>query len=127
MRDPVAVAELGRVAVQVLLGTVLVQALHPDHEDREIPLDRVRVDVAVAVRADVVGHDAVLRHLTAQMPALASLVRVNHGLAGLRLNRSLGDTRKNEKDSRIENHVQLDLYANTASRPILQLDLICYT
>src|SRR3954471_16617710 len=45
-RDAVVVAELelGHVAVQVLLVAVLVDALHPALEDREVALDRGGVD-----------------------------------------------------------------------------------
>src|SRR5690606_16137101 len=46
--DAVAVAEieLGKVAVQVLLGDVLVDALHAALEDRIVAFDRVGVDAA---------------------------------------------------------------------------------
>ena len=46
--NPIVVPELefGRVAVQVLLGAMLVDALHAPLEDREVALNRVRVDRA---------------------------------------------------------------------------------
>jgi hypothetical protein len=50
----VAELELGNVAVQVMLCAVLVHAAHAALEDRERPLDGVRVDRAI-IQIDVVA------------------------------------------------------------------------
>lgn len=45
----VAEVELSKVAVQVLLAAVLIDALHAALEDREVALDGARVNVATDV------------------------------------------------------------------------------
>ena len=70
-RCPVRVAEvkLGEVAMQVLLGAMLIHALHAALEDGEITLDRVRMHGGISERdilADLVVDDAMLRELSGQ-------------------------------------------------------------
>ena len=65
-RDPVIVPkiELGNVAMQVLLGAMLIDALHAALEDAVIVLDGVRVDLAAdvllgAVDREIVGGEVI--------------------------------------------------------------------
>ena len=44
--------ELGKVAVQMLLAAVLIDALHAALEDREATLDGVGIDIATAIFPD---------------------------------------------------------------------------
>jgi hypothetical protein len=52
--------------MEVLLSAVLINALHPALEDREIALNRVRMNVATAPLIDAVVHSAMLGKLLAQ-------------------------------------------------------------
>jgi hypothetical protein len=56
VRDPVIVAklELGNVAMQMLLGAVLIDALHAPFENRERAFDRVGMNAATAIFASAV-------------------------------------------------------------------------
>jgi hypothetical protein len=56
----VAEIELRQIPVQMLLRTELLDAAHPPLEDAEVALNRVRVDRAAAILADVVVDDAML-------------------------------------------------------------------
>ena len=62
MRHTVVIAELEfrRIAVQVLLTTVLIHALHAALEDAEIALNRVGVDDATAILTLAVSGEIVL-------------------------------------------------------------------
>ncbi len=61
-RDAVRIAEieLGQIAVQVLFGTVLLDARHAALEDRVVAFHRVGVDFArLPILAALMGHAAV--------------------------------------------------------------------
>ena len=49
--SPGVIAEIkfGQIAVQVLFGAVLIDALHAAFEDAEIALDGVRMDLATGI------------------------------------------------------------------------------
>ncbi len=58
--------EFRQIAVQVLLGTMLIDAAHSALENREVAFDRIGgCDVFRNVLANVVLHSAVLRKLFA--------------------------------------------------------------
>ena len=74
--------EFREIAVQVLLGAVLIHPLNPPLEDAEIALGGVGVGIATAVFADLVAHYAVSRKVLTQVDVLARLIRVDSRLLG---------------------------------------------
>src|SRR5689334_22152101 len=78
----VAELEFGQIAVQVLLAAVLIDALHPALENREVSLDGVRVLLGI-VETDILAgrmvHRAVTGVLGANLRVEPALVR--HELA----------------------------------------------
>ena len=70
----VAELEFRKVAVQVLLSAVLVDAVHPALEDAERPLDRFGVDGAADILVGRVLDRLVAAHLRADLDVEAALV-----------------------------------------------------
>src|SRR6185369_1567563 len=56
----IAEIELCQIAMQVLFGAMLIDALHAAFEDREITLNRVRMDLAAHVLARAVLHSLMI-------------------------------------------------------------------
>jgi hypothetical protein len=81
----VAEIELGKVAVQVLHAAVLIDALDAALEDRELALNRVRVDRAI-LKADVLAltmaGEAVAGELIAELLILTGFVHYDVFRAG---------------------------------------------
>ncbi len=79
--------ELGKVAVQVWLAAVRIDALHAALEDRELALNRIRVDRAI-LKADVlaltVAGEAVADELIAELLILTGFVHYGVFRAGAR-------------------------------------------
>lgn len=82
--DPVVVAEieLGNVPVQVLLGAVLIDALHAALEDAVIALNRVGVDRAAPIFASPVADEIVPGEMLVEVCVLPRLIRHDRGFLG---------------------------------------------
>lgn len=76
----VAEIELGHVAVEMLLGAMLVHALHAPLEDAEIAFDGVGVHVAATILTDAVAHELMLAEGADQIAVLARFIGVDGGL-----------------------------------------------
>lgn len=83
-RQPMIITkvELGRLAVQVLLGAVLVNARHAPLEHAVEAFDRVCVDGASAIFASAVSHVLLAGEVLAKVRVLAGFVRHDRRLLG---------------------------------------------
>src|SRR5579884_2239950 len=70
--DPVAVSELElrQIAVKVLLGAMLINALHAALEDAEIAFNGVGVDASTDVLASLVVHAAMAKVIVTELVAI---------------------------------------------------------
>lgn len=68
--------------MEVLLGAVLVHALHAALEHAEIALNRVRVDDAATILALSVTHEVMTGEFAGQVLILTCFVRVDHSFGG---------------------------------------------
>jgi hypothetical protein len=82
-RNAVAVTEikLGKIAMQVLFGAVLVNALNSALENRVIAFNRVRVDVITNILFSLVVHRVVAKEPAAERFLPASLIRHHNAFA----------------------------------------------
>lgn len=78
----VAKIELCNVAVKVLLGAMLIDALHATLENAVVALKGVRVGIAPDVLARAMRDELMLHEIPAEMGVLAGLVRHDGGLFG---------------------------------------------
>lgn len=69
--------ELREISVQVLLGAMLLDALHAALENRKAALDRVRVNTATDILAGLMVHLAV-----AEEPAVQHITRIDRSFVG---------------------------------------------
>ena len=73
--------ELGKIAVQMPFGAMLVHALHAPLEDAEIAFNRVRMSLAAPIFALVVANDAVLCEFPSDQRVVGGFVSHHTGLA----------------------------------------------
>ncbi len=74
--------KLSKVTVQVLLGAVLVDALHAALEDAEVAFNRVRVRFTATVFAVLVANDLMVSELATNLDVVAGFVRHQTGFLG---------------------------------------------
>lgn len=68
--------------MQMLLGAVLIDALHPALEHGGVAFDRIGVGIATHILVCAVPHDAMLSELAANLEVVPGLVRHQAGFLG---------------------------------------------
>ena len=93
----VAELELGRIAVQVALGAMLIDALHAPLEDAEIALDGVGVDLVTRIFPLAVADVIVIFEMPVKVRVLARLIGVDRSF--------FGDVLFQDRDQRLGSYV----------------------